>query len=82
LRRAAPELLDLVRPENLVRYGVLRPDYVGRLVERAKDPDYVPAVPIETDWLMIVLTFQMMMEIWPRAATIAPESSLQIEYLR
>src|SRR5262249_570100 len=65
LAQSVPDILDLVSPERLARQQIFQPEFVRRLAERSVDPDYVIAVPIDTDWLMVVLTYQLLTEIWP-----------------
>lgn len=55
---------DLLAPETVRRYGVFDPDAVSRLAERYRRPGYELHPHLETDLLMIVLTFHLLCELF------------------
>lgn len=62
LRRRQDWVMDLLAPETIRRRGVFNPDTVARLRAQYESPGYELSQTFEDDYLMIVLTTELLME--------------------
>lgn len=69
LLRAEQEwIMDLLAPDTIVRRGIFNPDTVARLRAQYQQPGFEISQTYEDDYLMIVLTTELLMEIFDLAA--------------
>ncbi len=64
LRRADPTIADLVSRERIKAEGYFDPEQVEQLVRRYTEPGFRINVPFETDLLMTVITFGMLLRLY------------------
>lgn len=62
LRKGQDWVMDLLAPETIQRRGVFNPDTVARLRAQYEHPDFDLSQTFEDDYLMIVLTTEILME--------------------
>jgi asparagine synthase (glutamine-hydrolysing) len=55
---------ELLSKSRIRSDGYFNPEHVRELVARYSQPGFQLAVPIETDWLMIVITFGMFLDLF------------------
>lgn len=60
--------MDLLSPERIRRRGIFNPDTVERLKERYMRQDFELSQTYEDDHLMIVLTTELLMDMFDLSA--------------
>ncbi|MEP5728228.1 MAG: asparagine synthase (glutamine-hydrolyzing) [Sulfitobacter sp.] len=69
LHKGQDWIMDLLAPETVARRGVFNPDTVARLRAQYEQPDFDLSQTFEDDYLMIVLTTELLMETFEMSAT-------------
>jgi len=68
LRRGQDWVMDLLAPETIQRRGVFNPDTVERLRAQYENPNFDLNQTFEDDYLMIVLTTELLMDAFELSA--------------
>jgi asparagine synthase (glutamine-hydrolysing) len=68
LRQRQDWVMDLLAPERIRRRGIFNPDTVAALTERYMRPDFELNQTYEDDHLMIVLTTELLMDMFDLSA--------------
>lgn len=70
---------DLLSYDRIRRQGYFNPDYVERLKKKYKQKDFTINAPFETDLLIIVITFCMLLDIFFKQPVPIPEKNRFID---
>jgi len=64
VRQAAPQVRELLSPQRIARDGVFDPAAVAQLQQQGRRPGHEPHQTFDDDVLMVVLTFNLFMDLF------------------